>query len=284
MEGDEVDELLADVESVPAFLFYVKGKRAAIVQGADATAVSTTLEKLIKEMPASEGGVSPAMKARLEGLVSSAPVMVFMKGNPENLRCKFSRALVDILKGTELEYGSFDIRDDNNQDVRQALKDFSGHRTYPQVWVKSKLIGGLDDIKSLLEKAGGDPKALGNAILEAEAKRAAAVPAASATSKEDLDARLGKLIKSSKVMLFMKGQPSDPKCGFSSKIVALLASSDIDYASFDILSDEAVRQGLKKYSNWPTYPQLYVDGTLIGGLDIVQEMAEEGDLKEELGL
>ncbi|CCD68479.1 Glutaredoxin 3 [Caenorhabditis elegans] len=89
--------------------------------------------------------------------------------------------------------------------------------------------------------------------------------------KEALNARLGALVNSQKVMVFMKGDPSAPRCGFSRTIVELLNSHKIKFGSFDIFSDEAVRQGLKEYSNWPTYPQLYFDGELIGGLDVVKE-------------
>lgn len=71
----------------------------------------------------------------------------------------------------------------------------------------------------------------------------------------------------------MKGTPQEPKCGFSKKTVKLLRDHQIAFSSFDILSDEQVRQGLKKFSNWPTYPQLYVKGKLVGGLDILNEMA-----------
>ena len=67
-------------------------------------------------------------------------------------------------------------------------------------------------------------------------------------------------------MLFMKGSPDEPKCGFSRKMIALMQDACVDFDHFDILSDEAVRQGLKTYSNWPTFPQLYCKGELVGGL------------------
>merc|ERR1712194_971625 len=84
-----------------------------------------------------------------------------------------------------------------------------------------------------------------------------------------LDERLGRLINRHRIMVFMKGIPSSPKCGFSRQIV-------------NILEDEEVRQGLKKYSDWPTYPQLYLGGELIGGLDILKEMQESGDMDDLL--
>ncbi|CAI6002086.1 unnamed protein product [Closterium sp. NIES-65] len=79
------------------------------------------------------------------------------------------------------------------------------------------------------------------------------------------------------------GTPEEPRCGFSRKVVDALTSEGISFGSFDILTDEAVRQGLKELSNWPTYPQVYHKGELIGGCDIVLEMKANGELKAELG-
>jgi Grx4 family monothiol glutaredoxin len=87
--------------------------------------------------------------------------------------------------------------------------------------------------------------------------------------KEALFTRLGNLVKAAPVMLFMKGTPSAPKCGFSRQTVGLLRDRGVRYGFFNILADDDVRQGLKEFSDWPTFPQLYVDGELIGGLDIV---------------
>jgi Grx4 family monothiol glutaredoxin len=89
--------------------------------------------------------------------------------------------------------------------------------------------------------------------------------------EEDLDARLSKLVKAAPVMLFMKGTPAAPQCGFSRQIIALLREKEVRYGFFNILADDDVRQGLKVFSDWPTFPQLYVQGELIGGLDIVKE-------------
>jgi len=87
--------------------------------------------------------------------------------------------------------------------------------------------------------------------------------------KDALFERLGKLVKAAPVMLFMKGTPSAPQCGFSRQTVGLLRDRNIRYGFFNILADDDVRQGLKEFSDWPTFPQLYVDGELVGGLDIV---------------
>ncbi|KAN0110210.1 monothiol glutaredoxin-like protein-3 [Hyaloscypha variabilis] len=89
--------------------------------------------------------------------------------------------------------------------------------------------------------------------------------------KEALHKRLSSLVKAAPVMLFMKGTPSAPQCGFSRQLVALLRENSVKYGFFNILADDEVRQGLKEFADWPTFPQLWVEGELVGGLDIVKE-------------
>lgn len=89
------------------------------------------------------------------------------------------------------------------------------------------------------------------------------------TAKKELFKRLEELVKAASVMLFMKGTPSAPQCGFSRQLVAILRENSVKYGFFNILADDEVRQGLKEYAEWPTYPQLWVGGELVGGLDIV---------------
>ena len=90
-----------------------------------------------------------------------------------------------------------------------------------------------------------------------------------ATSQQELQTRLSDLVKAAPVMLFMKGTPSAPQCGFSRQTVSTLREKGVRYGFFNILADDEVRQGLKEFSDWPTFPQVYVGGELIGGLDIV---------------
>lgn len=97
-----------------------------------------------------------------------------------------------------------------------------------------------------------------------------------------LNDRLKKLVNRHNVMLFMKGDRTTPRCGFSKTIIEILNGTGVSYETFDILSDEEVRQGLKTYSNWPTYPQLYAKGELLGGLDIIKEMLADGELLSTL--
>ena len=96
-----------------------------------------------------------------------------------------------------------------------------------------------------------------------------------------------KLIDEAPVMLFMKGTPAFPQCGFSATVVAILDHLGVDYESTNVLEDQDIREGVKSFSNWPTIPQLYVKGEFLGGCDIAKEMFQSGELKtllEEKGL
>ena len=93
-------------------------------------------------------------------------------------------------------------------------------------------------------------------------------------------AKIMSLVDSNEILLFMKGNKEQPKCGFSAQVVDILNRLSVDYTTFDILSDEGMRAAVKEYSNWPTYPQLYFKGKLIGGCDIVTEMFKSGALEK----
>lgn len=92
--------------------------------------------------------------------------------------------------------------------------------------------------------------------------------------------RIDELVKANNVVLFMKGTPLFPQCGFSSKAIAILDHLNVEYAHVDVLQDMEIRQGIKEYSDWPTIPQLYVKGEFLGGSDIMMEMYEAGELQE----
>jgi monothiol glutaredoxin len=96
----------------------------------------------------------------------------------------------------------------------------------------------------------------------------------------DAQARIDQAVKSNDVLLFMKGTPLFPQCGFSSRAIAILEHLGVDYESIDVLQDQGVRQGIKAYSDWPTIPQLYVKGEFLGGSDIMMEMYEAGELQQ----
>jgi len=137
------------------------------------------------------------------------------------------------------------------------LKTYSDWQLYPQVYVNGELIGGLDIVKELIEND------------EFEDTFPKQVP---------LEERLKILVNKSRVMLFMKGDRTGPKCGFSRQAIDMMNKTGIEYETFDILTDEDVRQGLKDFSEYRTYPQLYVSGELVGGLDIMKEMESAGEL------
>jgi monothiol glutaredoxin len=99
----------------------------------------------------------------------------------------------------------------------------------------------------------------------------------------DLNERLKNLIHASDLMVFIKGTPDHPMCGFSAKTLSTLNNLKVPFKTFNILEDGEVRQGLKEYSNWPTYPQVYYKGKLLGGNDIITEMYQSGDLKTLIG-
>ena len=94
------------------------------------------------------------------------------------------------------------------------------------------------------------------------------------------NARIAEIVQGNDVVLFMKGTPLFPQCGFSSKAVAILEHLGVEFASVDVLQDMEIRQGIKAYSDWPTIPQLYVKGEFVGGSDIMMEMYEAGELEE----
>ena len=99
-----------------------------------------------------------------------------------------------------------------------------------------------------------------------------------------LRSRIESLLQSNRVVLFMKGQPGMPQCGFSAKAVGVLEGLGVDYAHVNVLADQDIREGIKAYGEWPTIPQLYIDGELVGGSDIIEQMANSGELSGLLGL
>jgi Grx4 family monothiol glutaredoxin len=142
-----------------------------------------------------------------------------------------------------------------------GLKTYSDWPTFPQVYIDGELIGGLDIVKELV--ASGEFEAM--------------LP-----QEKSLASRLQALIEKQPVMVFIKGTPQEPQCGFSRQIVAILNDRHVKYGYFNILSDDDVRQGLKTHVDWPTFPMLFYKGELLGGLDIVKEMIESGEFDQVL--
>jgi monothiol glutaredoxin len=99
---------------------------------------------------------------------------------------------------------------------------------------------------------------------------------------EDVLSKIEQQVKNNKVMLYMKGNPNAPQCGFSAHTVEILRSYGIPFETADVLADPTIRDGIKRYSNWPTIPQVYIDGKFVGGCDIVSELHERGELEPML--
>ncbi|EPZ32244.1 Monothiol glutaredoxin-related domain-containing protein [Rozella allomycis CSF55] len=182
---------------------------------------------------------------------ANSPVQIEKK-NDINTRLK---ELINQEPVMKVQFGYFNILNDN--EVREGLKLYSDWATYPQLYVNGDLVGGLDIVKEM--NASGE--------LDDILPRV-----------ESLNERLKKLINQKEIMIFIKGSPTAPKCGFTRQLIQLFRDNNVnDFGYFDILSDENVRQGLKTYSDWQTYPQIYVKGEFVGGLDIFRDMLANGE-------
>jgi monothiol glutaredoxin len=96
---------------------------------------------------------------------------------------------------------------------------------------------------------------------------------------EDVLSKIDQQVKNNKIMLYMKGNPNAPQCGFSAHTVEILQSYGVPFETADVLADPAIRDGIKRYSNWPTIPQVFIGGKFVGGCDIVTELHERGELE-----
>ncbi|KAL0442773.1 UNVERIFIED_CONTAM: Monothiol glutaredoxin-S17 [Sesamum latifolium] len=275
-EQPEISEAYS-VSAVPYFVLFKYWEPAAPASlgMAAGPTVLETVKELAKENGASPrpiqlpSGIGDELKKRLQQLVNSHPIMLFMKGSPESPKCGFSQKVVDILKKEKVKFGSFDILTEN--EVREGLKKFANWPTFPQLYCKGELLGGCDiaiamhesgELREIFRDHGIDVLDSNEGKLtEPDGGKGGIVDASGLSTA--LSDRLRSLINSSPVMLFMKGRPDEPRCGFSRKVVDILRQEKVKFESFDILTDDEVRQGLKVYSNWSSYPQLYIRGSLL---------------------
>ncbi|POI33841.1 hypothetical protein CIB84_002407 [Bambusicola thoracicus] len=277
LEAEAVPEVSEkyEISSVPTFLFFKNSQKVDRLDGAHAPELTKKVQRHASSTSVSAGSNDSAkedLNVRLKKLINAAPCMLFMKGSPKEPRCGFSKQMVEILNKHGISFSSFDIFSD--EEVRQGLKTYSNWPTYPQLYVAGELIGGLDIIKEL--EASGELDTVCPKAQKLE-DRYDVLCRYFKGLKINLE-MLKSLINKAPVMLFMKGNKQTARCGFSKQIIEIINNTGVDYETFDILEDEEVRQGLKTYSNWPTYPQLYVKGELVGGLDIVKELKENGEL------
>lgn len=294
MEGADPSSLANKVAKVAGSITPGEPAAPASLGMAAGPSILETVKEFAKENGSSQvesqlpPGVSDGLKKRLQQVIDSHTIMLFMKGSPEEPKCGFSRKVVEILKEEKVKFGSFDILTDN--EVREGLKKFSNWPTFPQLYCKGELLGGCDiviamhesgELKDVFRDHGIETYYSNEAKVTEPGGGKGGISEPTGLSAI-LTSRLESLINSSPVMLFMKGRPDEPKCGFSRKVVDILQQEKVGFESFDILTDDEVRQGLKVYSNWSSYPQLYIRGELIGGSDIVLEMQKSGELKKVL--
>ncbi|XP_064631392.1 glutaredoxin-3-like [Lineus longissimus] len=268
-----------EIEAVPTFVFIKDDSVVYRLNGAHPPELTKKVKTFAESMTGVATASSPPaeedLNARLKTVINQSPVMLFMKGTQAEPKCKFSREIVGIFKQENVKYGSFNILEDNS--VREGLKKYSNWPTYPQLYIDGELIGGLDIIKQMIEDNEFQSSLPKTGSKDNESQ--SVLP-----KSGSLDDRLKALVNKAPVMLFMKGSPDAPQCGFSRTTVGILNDTEVKYETFDILKDEEVRQGLKKFSDWPTYPQLYVNGELIGGLDIIRALLDSEELESTLGL
>ncbi|CAD7697113.1 unnamed protein product [Ostreobium quekettii] len=262
VEAEEVVDLSEkySVAVVPLFLFFQSGQLVYRLEGADALALTEKVQEYSGTSTAAPN--TEDVEKRIKVIIDSEPIMLFMKGTPEAPRCKFSSKVVGVLRELGISFGHFDILSDEK--IRQGLKEYSQWPTFPQLYVKAEFIGGCDIILEM-QQSGELRKTLEQAL-------------GPSVQPGDPTARLKSLVTRSPIMLFMKGSPDEPRCGFSARVVEMLRGAGVSFGHFDILGDDTVRQGLKEYSQWPTYPQLYANGEFIGGCDIVTELDAAGEL------
>lgn len=288
VEAEESEDLAEryELEVVPHIIFMQGGSTPEsepldVVTGADAPALLEKVTTLIQALPSSNNtNVSSGVETyaeeesdagldkRITALISSSRVFLFMKGTQAAPYCKFSKKVVKHLQDAGVTFNSFNIFD--SKAIRARIKIYSNWPTFPQLYVEGKLLGGCDIVVEMAEE--GELKDLANPPhIEPP------IPPV----QETIEERIKKLIASSPIMLFMKGTPDKPSCGFSRQMIQILREQGIkNFKTFDILQDSEVRSVIKTLSNWPTFPQLYKNSELIGGLDIVKELIEEGEFAE----
>lgn len=264
-----------NISSVPSFLCFALGRLVRRRAGADAAGLASDVQWLGS---APEPELERAMCAMW---AQSGEITVIMKGTASRPRCGFSRQVVEILQKNGVYFETVDVLSEGF--LREGMKKWAEWSSYPMVFARGKLVGGLDIIRQLadegrlVEELSRD----GHRMINIEAKKE---EVKKVEKKEDLESRLKKLSDSSDVMVFMKGDPESPRCRFSRRLVELLKGEGVKFGSFDVLGDEEVRQGMKKFSDWPTFPQVYAKGRFVGGLDVLVGLQEAGELGNELGM
>ena len=211
-------------------------------------------QKLIAPLNLKDNPESLAQK-----IISSGDVLALIDGKVSEPATMKSEEIVRLLNDNGIRFSSFDLQTADEALLR-ALKERLKVDEFPCLVVQQEAVGNYDKIKQLSDNKELQSKVpKDNVILS-------------------FNEKLKGLTNKSPVMIFMKGAPNAPQCGFSRRLVDLLNKYNVEFGHFDILSDNTVRERLKEFSNWKTYPQVYIEGEFVGGLDIVLEMDSQGEL------
>ena len=228
----------------------------------------------IKEIAGSSNVTNASV---LTTVLSECPAILFLRGNKARSESEIKNELQEgkleeskncALVGVQLEEGYLFYRTVNIEDHRGLEAELKAHLqttselSYPVLVYKGKLVAYGEDLVSKSKDQSFFKQFDPNDLLP------------------DKYSEIKRLINSHPVVVFMKGSPSSPECGFTGQVVDILEEERIDYKHVDIIAQPDVRELLKVYANWKTYPQIYVKGELIGGLDIVREMIEDGSFQE----
>lgn len=267
LNADHFGDLLTreNVTAAPTVLFYYQTRIIDRVVGFNQSDLIQKLKnhtgklgQLPKQLP-TKSELDISTENKIQRLLQSSPIILFMKGTPTDPQCGFSRQACHLLDEHRIAFDHFDVLSDSS--LREQLKKHSNWNTYPQLYVNGELIGGLDIMKQMIE----------NEEFHFENK------------KTDMKKYLDSLIHQAPLMLFVVGTPEAPQCRFTKELFNLLKRKNIhNYQYFDIMNDEEVQEKLKEHSSWQTYPQIYVNGQLVGGLDILKQLDEQGILVETL--
>jgi len=262
-EAEEVPEIAQKftINAVPTIVLYDNGKEVQRINGVEPAQLNEHVEKFASGASLSDSSKPvETLNERIHRLIHQDAIMIFMKGAPEQPRCRFSKAMMELFKEVDpegIQFSSFSILDD--EDVRQGIKEYSNWPSFPQLYIEGELIGGLDVMKELHE--AGELLDLFN-------------------DADKLKTKLKYVTTKSKVLLCMSGSPSAPATPPSKDAVALLQGAGVDFGHFDVSSDNELAEEMKKESKFSDYPQLYHNGKHVGGSEVIKEMSESGKLAE----
>ena len=203
---------------------------------------------------------SSVMEERLDGLVNAAPVFLFLHGEPTEPREADARDLIQLFREAGVGFSCFDLL--GSPEVEPAIRARSGVIEGSILYVEGALF-------PVAEALALDSEAL--RLRMPESTRGM-------TEQEAVHEHCLELANSAHVVVFMKGTVEEPKCGFSNKMLTLLMSRGVKFGTVNILIEPLVRAEMKEISKWKTYPQLYVEGKFVGGLDVAKALDEEGEL------